>query len=348
MLSNKKTPECSYCYHAERHGIESPRLTNLKRWEQYNTPEIFNKTVITDFKPVYLDLRFSNACNLQCRTCSGEYSSMIAAEEKALFDNYTNFKKVLTLGQRETAFAETFEYLDSVEEIYFTGGEPLIMFETYKILYRLIELKKFDVKLYFNTNFNTLKFKNQNILELWKKFKNIELYISVDGHGPVVEYVRHGCKWSNIENNLSLVQKECPHVNISVLSTISFLSLQSVIELQKQWHTQGKLSIKNFRMNIMANASEDNHSFSASLYNLQTLRKEFKKPLADLIDNHCEWLQELDVPEIINRWKQIKNYMLDQDREYAIANLKEVHKLRDHYRNENFDHIFPEFKGLFD
>jgi len=79
-----------------------------------------------------------------------------------------------------------------VDEIYFAGGEPLIMPEHYQILDRLIELGRTDVNIRYSTNFSKLTFKGKHIFDYWKQFPNLELYISIDGVGKIGEYVRKG------------------------------------------------------------------------------------------------------------------------------------------------------------
>ena len=70
--------------------------------------------------------------------------------------------------------------------IYFAGGEPLITENHYKVLERLIELKK-KPSLWYNTNFSTLSYKKYNLIKMWKKllikppWTNISLSISLDG-----------------------------------------------------------------------------------------------------------------------------------------------------------------------
>ena len=57
-------------------------------------------------------------------------------------------------GRTETDMWEQLEpHLDHVEQIYFAGGEPLMMEEHYNILEELVRRKRFDVRLIYNTNF---------------------------------------------------------------------------------------------------------------------------------------------------------------------------------------------------
>ena len=73
-----------------------------------------------------------------------------------------------------------------MEEVYFAGGEPLIMEEHYRILQRLVEKKMFHVRLKYNTNFSQGIYKGVDVLKEWDKFENKNMlnYIFLDPHNP--------------------------------------------------------------------------------------------------------------------------------------------------------------------
>lgn len=157
-----------------------------------------------EFKLVYWDFRFSNLCNFKCRMCNHSLSSSwyddLSEDTKSVttkFLNIDNFKNDLV--------NNIDNFIPIVEEIYFAGGEPLLMPEHYEILKKLIDHNRTDVRLRYNTNLSTLSYKNVDFIELWSKFDNVQLFISIDGVEENAEYTRHGTKWNNIEKNLQRV-----------------------------------------------------------------------------------------------------------------------------------------------
>ena len=54
------------------------------------------------------------------------------------------------------------------------------MDEHYYILERLIEKKRFDVRIRYNTNLLKLKFKKWDNIELWKHFEHVNVLASLD------------------------------------------------------------------------------------------------------------------------------------------------------------------------
>ena len=67
-------------------------------------------------------------------------------------------------GRFETnAWEQLVEHIDHVEQIYFAGGEPLMMEEHYNILDELERRGRFDVRLIYNTNFTHTKLKDRTV-----------------------------------------------------------------------------------------------------------------------------------------------------------------------------------------
>ena len=104
----------------------------------------------------YWDIRFSNLCNLSCRSCGYIFSSNWYQDQAKLAGGDWKLKNPVMnyAGRTETDMWEQLEpHLDYVEQIYFAGGEPLLMEEHYKILDELVRRERFDVRLVYNTNF---------------------------------------------------------------------------------------------------------------------------------------------------------------------------------------------------
>ena len=101
MLQDNKIPECQRCYSLEDYGIWSLRQSNnRRRFESVrNLVESTNEDgSIHEFKMKYLDIRFSNLCNMKCRTCGPACSSRWAEEFSQMYGkkhlNVFNMKKL--------------------------------------------------------------------------------------------------------------------------------------------------------------------------------------------------------------------------------------------------------------
>lgn len=340
MLNNQPCQECSNCYEAEKYGTSRRQREN--QTHQALVPHLVSRTgqdgALENFSPVSLDLRFNNTCNLKCRTCDGVSSSRLALEEKKLFNNDKNFVLMPSKKLRSGVLEDVMQYLNTAESIAFNGGEPLIMDEHYAILNRLLACGHTKIQIYYNTNFSLLQHKQYKVFDYWKRFPNVKVSASIDGHGRVFEYVRHGAKWPDIQKNVITLREQCPHVTLKVASTLSVLSVESVMQLQKQWHEEQILDIGQFRIN----AVNPTH-----FYSLQTFKMHHKQTVSWQIDDHCSWLQSVGAVDLANEWRKVQTMMWAEDRSFTNRKLAPVHRARDQERQENFETVFPHLADLF-
>ncbi len=159
MLSETPNAACTRCYEQEASGFFSGRKSANKHHGHH-----VKKLETNPFEMTYWDIRFSNLCNLKCRSCGHIFSSQWYQDQAKLAGgNWKEKNTVLNYaGRTETDMWSQLEpHLDYVEQIYFAGGEPLLMEEHYKILDELVRRKRFDVRLIYNTNFTHTDLNNK-------------------------------------------------------------------------------------------------------------------------------------------------------------------------------------------
>jgi radical SAM protein with 4Fe4S-binding SPASM domain len=184
MLSGKKCDECTSCYHAESAGVKSFRQSVNQEYADFlDFAEDTNTDGSLDsMKLKYLDIRWSNICNFKCRSCSSTYSSSWATED----NKHGQSKKVYIFSGGENnnnLYDQIKPHLSDIKEIYFAGGEPLLMDKHYEILEYLIATDNTDIKIRYNSNLSSLFFKNISVIDLWKRFSNVHLNVSLDSWG---------------------------------------------------------------------------------------------------------------------------------------------------------------------
>ena len=336
MLSGIRSKECSRCYLQEDSGIKSSRKSHNNKWPR-EVLNIKSNGTIDEFNPKYIDIRLNNICNLKCRMCSGYFSSAIAQEDSKLHGNQTYLESSLTTKERATALSDILSYLPYTEEIYFAGGEPLLTPEHYVILDELIKNNHRDLHLRYNTNFTVLSYKDSSVLNLWKNFSKVTVGASLDAIGKIAEYVRHGTKWATIESNLELLKLHCPHVDLCITSTVGFLNVVSLIELQKTWQENKLLDISKFSMSILV---------GPDYLTVQVPPIEYKNQLDYRIRAHINWCQENRAGNLATQWLNVLNYMWEADSSHLLSKFKKISDLKDQYRNENFSNLYPELSQL--
>ena len=214
-LKGSKPPTvCHQCTSRENAGIESFR-------QKFNALD--NKVSGIQF----LDIRNTNLCNLKCRYCGPHFSNQWAQE----------LGHVITLQEQKIDHDIDYLVTDSLQWLYFTGGEPLINGDHWKILEKIISKNiAQNVILTYNTNLTSIKYKNIDIFDLWSKFKHVNVLLSIDAVGEPLNYIRSGTNWASIEKNVTkLIHEADKHKNIkiSISPVISILNIWFIDELYK-------------------------------------------------------------------------------------------------------------------
>lgn len=246
LLNGDKPAGCMRCYKLEESGIETLRKTSATTYIQYQE-NILKSQQLTVGEIKYLDVRFSNICNFKCRTCGPELSSKWGTEIP-LLKNEPDPGIIQIPREKFWTFYE--QALETADEIVFAGGEALMQEEHYAVLQKLIELEKFDTTLMYTTNLSTLKYKQFDLFDIWRKFSNVQIYASLDASGERAEYIRKGTVWKNIVENRKKIAG-LPGVKFYITPTISIFNVWHFPDFYKEWVNQGLLEPTNIRINIL-------------------------------------------------------------------------------------------------
>ena len=202
MLDRGEWPAaCEKCRIQEEKGLESKRTK----------ARFFGPGVS------HLDLRLGNSCNLKCISCWNMSSSSIAEEEKEMTASGINVPNpILDITNFNWASEENFKKLDGlpIQEVYFTGGEPMMVRHLAGFLERLDS----STHIRFNTNCTVSNPKLEKIL---RKFHVVTMSLSLDAVDKKIEYIRYGSRWKDIETNAKRFDE---HFMVNISPTISVLN----------------------------------------------------------------------------------------------------------------------------
>ena len=86
MLEEKPCKQCTKCYEREENGFFSMRNDQNKNMGHYIdlVDETHDDGTQERFEIKYYDIRFSNLCNLSCRSCGDIFSSNWVKENKKM------------------------------------------------------------------------------------------------------------------------------------------------------------------------------------------------------------------------------------------------------------------------
>lgn len=221
MLSGQRVSQCTACQLTEIGGNALRNHYNSK-YAHHVKNVLLNTEADGHYStlPVSFDYR-SATCNFKCRMCDPGNSTSWRLELKANGLNEGSFPKNAENAIYEELLAAA--SAGNIEEIYWAGGEPLILPKHWQIMDQLIatgKAKSIDVR--YNTNLSHIEFQKKNILDVVEHFKKTEIYLSLDAIGSIGEYLRTGLKWNQWVTNFEfLVKNKSEKVRLIIDCTLT-------------------------------------------------------------------------------------------------------------------------------
>lgn len=336
MLTETSNAACGRCYEQEANGFFSGRRSANKHHGHH-----VKKLDDNPFEMTYWDIRFSNLCNLKCRSCGHIFSSQWYQDQAKLAGgDWKDRNTVLNYaGRTETDMWQQLEpHLDYVEQIYFAGGEPLLMEEHYNILEELVRRKRFDVRLIYNTNFTHTELRGKSVFEYWKQFDSVAVGASLDDSGTRGEYIRKGTNWAVVEQNRRDMLRICPKVDFYISPTLSIMNARHLPEFHRDLVERGLIHAQDLNVNILQDPAH---------YRIDIAPVEYKEELSIRYLNHILWLRGQDpLGRATQGFESAITFMNATDNTHLIDTFwRKTHELDD-IRREDILKVIPELAVL--
>jgi radical SAM protein with 4Fe4S-binding SPASM domain len=355
MLEDKPSDECKRCYDLELLGTWTMRQSHNKRrgFEYIDMIEATNPDgSIDNFEMRYMDIRFSNLCNMKCRSCGPACSSQWAEEYVKKPDGAEKLQKffgmktiVVNSNEDQKFMTKLKPYLKDVTEVYFAGGEVIITPEHYECLNYWIDNKLTDqVELTYTTNFSVLKYKDKDLIKLWKKFPNIKIWASLDASGDIAEVIRKGTKWNNIIKNVSKLKKEVPHAEFQITPTISIWNIFTFADFFDNMVEEGILDLNNTKWHSGIRFNLLSYPWYANIMILPDHIKD------KLIDRYRKSVIKYDHNEHVRNGFKMIIYSLKhgESNKGGLLEFMKSNDEMDEHRKEKLLDVIPELKEVYE
>jgi len=231
MINGPELPRaCRSCKVQEDAGTTSYRVRKNTEYADVIDNLEIQLDGTAEFVQLYIDYRFSNKCNFKCITCGPSLSTSHALEQVKLGNAQPNILIEVT------DFAEQFKtFSKDIREIYFAGGEPLIIDHHYEILNLFIKSQQM-VYIHYNTNLSELNYKGIDVLDLWSKINGeIKIGASIDGFDISGETIRFGLDSGIFKNNVKkIVDRGLHNVSLNFNITFGITNYESVVATVKE------------------------------------------------------------------------------------------------------------------
>jgi sulfatase maturation enzyme AslB (radical SAM superfamily) len=342
MLEDKPCQQCTDCYEQETAGFASMRNNSNKNFGQHivKVNDTLPDGSLPDFKLHYWDVRFSNICNLKCRSCGSIFSSRWYDDDVKLWGKELRPRVQFAGRHDEDIWEQMQEQIPHLEQIYFAGGEPLIMEEHNRILRLLIEKGNTGLGLVYNTNLTELKFKKQNVLDLWKHFPHICVAASLDDMGDRASIIRSGTEWAEVEQNIRDLKRECPHIDFMISPTLSMMNIWNFIKFHRYMVEQGFIEAKDFNLNILQGPDS---------YRIDMLPIELKLKFKAEFEEHIRWLDPIDtIQRAVGGFKGAIEFMMAKENSHLLPQFWKTVNDLDWSRSESLLSVVPELEAIID
>lgn len=245
FLAGEKIPQCNSCWKEEASSIKSHRMIENGLWQRKISTGYIEQLIMSthpdgsvDFKPLSLDLRLGNTCNLQCVMCRPRDSSKWLQDSKKLSTILVNHEAKGDWQYKANSITTTDcfdwferletqnsldEFIGDIRHIIFGGGEPLLIKDHERFITKLVESgASKNIELRYHTNGTIL---NEKFIALWNNFKEVEIMVSLDDWGTRNDYIRYPADWNVISKNLDRLDETGNNIFVSLLTTVHAMNI---------------------------------------------------------------------------------------------------------------------------
>lgn len=362
MMTGIRPTECQYCWTVEDNSQDkiSDRIVKSgSSWAADTKDEILKNPLGNQFNPSYLEVSFSNLCNLKCTYCGPHFSSSWANELEKYGDipgfNFRNN----SIPEKQNPYIESFwkwwpELKSSLRVLRLTGGEPFLSETVMSLLNELLIGEPLNLKLIINSNLSIPEHRMDAVLELLKslhekkKVTQITLVTSLESAGVKAEYIRNGLRTTLFWKNLQKI-RELDFCEVSITATVNVLVMgsfqqfyQDVADFKRQTKKSG-----NQRLMIDPTFLKE-----PVYFNILNFPKPIKVRLLDEIQEILKMEKEFELHSYeIMRLKTIHEVIqskLDTTDLSAVQRLEPLLNELDRRRQLNHREVFPELFFLLD
>ena len=383
MLKGEKPPSCIKCYKEEDAGHRSKRQWETHYWMQRVDLEslLQNTSENGEVPPqlAYIDLRFGTKCQLACVMCSPHDSSGWIKDWKAIHSQVKNpILKENTMWsdkgsingssynwhkQNPLFWEQFYEQMPYMKQVYFAGGESLIIEEHYEILEEAIRQGVAgDLELRYNSNGVEWR---EDLFDLWKQFKLVRFHYSVDSIHAMNDYIRYPSEWKRTEEVFHILDTQTSdNVEITVACAVQALNVYYLPDFIK-WKLEQNFNKINM-WPFGAGGINYHFVYHPAHLNVKILPAWFKQKCREKYEEFYPWW-ESNWQKSIPSWHQNKvsyeewrdadygikrlqgmlNFMESEDWSVRLPEMQEFLQLCDRQRNNSFSSTFPQMKDIF-
>jgi organic radical activating enzyme len=373
MLRGEIPASCKGCFDEEAQGVVSKRIWETATWmndEGVDIQELIAQTEQDGTVPErlqYLDLRLGHTCNIKCVMCSPHDSSKWVGDWQKLIPvlQDPDVKKQMRWDKKEfnnkwherkEFWDELYAQIPNLKQVYFAGGEPLMIREHKTFLEEIVR-QGYEQNILLRYNSNGILV-DQELIALWSKFKKVKFAISIDSYKERDEYIRFPTKFTDVESTLRLLDDTPDNIHISIATAVQIFNIKTIPDFIKWKVTSNfkKVNVGLIDGNVMGGGLVNAHLVHIPTFlNITMLPAEDKQDVHNRFAELKQWLWDnytqdddfwLHNPKGWRQWQGLLNYMDSKDSTHLLPSFKEYVNKLDNIRGLCAANFFPELGHL--
>lgn len=199
---------CTGCYDTEKNNSVSCRMRrNLQAGifpDNDFIPSFYESLSRIEkvTKPKFYNINLSNLCNMGCIMCDGNYSNVVSKlhTKSGIIENNGEYLRDWTTNKKIwNSFCEHLLNNDQISCLHIMGGEPLHHKKFHELIDFLIDNNHVNFHFTFVTNGSVY---SQELIEKLKKFKSLQIEISIETTKKSNGYIRYPSNTEKIIDNI--------------------------------------------------------------------------------------------------------------------------------------------------
>jgi organic radical activating enzyme len=233
---------CEYCKLIEDTSGTSDRMLHRKYAGLGPPPELDNDLTATHVTPRWLEVYFSNYCNLKCVYCGPHFSSSWESELKRAGIPVEDYSK---LEHTDNLFKWFENNIQHLYNLIILGGEPFLQPQSDRLLDFLETRTCPDLTLTFFSNLTVdakrlqRRFARMQALKDAGRVKDIHIVASLDCWGKQAEYIRYGLDLELFQQNFEhLLHNTTVKLNINMAwNALSTFTMPEFFAKFNEWNS---------------------------------------------------------------------------------------------------------------
>jgi sulfatase maturation enzyme AslB (radical SAM superfamily) len=335
MLEGKIPPSCNKCFVEEKAGYRSKRNWETLYWSKRLDIDQLIKDTNEDGsvppKIYYIDIRMGTKCNLKCIMCSPHDSSMWMGDWNKMYPKIENRSLKELCGWKPGSgnggsynwhknnpkfWDQLYEQMPNMRQLYFAGGEALVIEEHYTLLEKIVKEGYGDkIELRYNSNGINIP---DRLYKLWDNFYSVRFHFSIDSLEDMNHYIRYPTRWEQITESLNILDKTKDNIEVTIACAVQALNIYYIPDFIK-WKLDQDFNKVN-KYPLGAGLINFHFVYHPAFLNVKVLPDWFKEEVRDKFEKFYIWLTDnyRDDDEFLNSDHGIKklkgmiNFMLSQ------------------------------------